>query len=888
MAAVRQPGFSVGELAPSLWGRTDLPRYGAGAQRLFNFLVSKQGAAVSRPGAQYLGTASGATEVVQIAYPIKLTPAVYRTAGAGVKLVGFQYSDTDTLQNAVLEFGEKSIRVWQGGAVVATVSGSVPYHRADLKKLRWAQSGDVLYLACAGYSPATITRTDATTWAYAAIAFTRAGPADINTSTPTGARVDEATWGTVDANHPAKTWVWQVTEIRKDSRGVIYESAPVRCNGLFWYGQPWNPLVTFKLGTVVYSNGSGFTPYWQSLQNGNLNHSVNDAAWYRNVQNWDHTITYGMGDWVSTGSGYKQSLQAGNLNHATTDAAWWGDTGTQWQSDDFSATEVSVSLYPNRPITIQLPTVPSDANFITFRIYRGRGGVFGWVGDANGAFVDGGADPDFTIQPPQGTNPFLVLDGVTLRTESPLAVCFFQDRLVYLGTIQRPNFILASATGDYTNFDSRLVPEDSDALLFALASRKREFGRSIIGGERLFVLTDSSIWTVDGGQGAPLAPASVDARVQVDIGADWPVPLQVAGALLWVRNKGTGVRRIGFDFESGKFQSQDLSITSEHLVLGHTVADWCYAEDPWSVIWVVRDDGVLLSLTYAPEDQLWAWGQHALQGPNVATSAVVESVCSIVEGDEDVVYLAIQGPAPAAWAVGTTYAANDLVSYSGFTYASIAGGNLGHAPPVDGTTDANWYAVQNAVGPSWICRLSTRQEVNGRAPACLDCYHEFDGVTVGPGGGAVIFTGLTWLATRAVYAVAVDASGAETNLGTATVGSNGAVSFNLATSAAKVFIGLQYDCEFQSLPLAAAREKQKTVAQVALELRASGGTIEAGPDFTNLESFASDLRGDLTQDVVKFRVTGDWKTTGTIAVRRSDPLPITILAVTREVEAGAK
>ena len=43
------------------------------------------------------------------------------------------------------------------------------------------------------------------------------------------------------------------------------------------------------------------------------------------------------------------------------------------------------------------------------------------------------------------------------------------------------------------------------------------------------------------------------------------------------------------------FRGRDLTMFANHLFDGHSLVAWAYAEEPHSIIWVVRDDGVLLA-----------------------------------------------------------------------------------------------------------------------------------------------------------------------------------------------------------------------------------------------------------------------------------------------------
>lgn len=865
MAPVRQPSFSAGELAPALWGRTDLERYGKGARKVFNLFVSKAGSLVSRPGAQYLGLAS-AVAIAEYAPgdPSHLSPVSYRIAGAGVRLLPFRWSDTSTSFNAVLELGEQSIRVWQGGAVAATVTGAVPYKREDLFKIQYVQSGDTIFLTCIGYPPAKVVRTSAGAWAYSVITF------DVRLDSAATllpmVEIDTIAGGVVpivgDANHPARQWGWWVTTIWRDSAtGLNYET----------YGVP--------VATV-----------WQFA----------GAAWRSD-------FSYSLGDTVSYLGHYFNSLSGaaspagGNLNHAPAVGgnAFWTDLGAVLPGVGIQDPRgprifptAGVPLYADQTITLKLDgvTQPTDPAFVCYRVYRGRGGLWGWVSDSNTAsFTDAGDQPNYEQPPPYGTNPFKVYgsNGVLIRTEDPLSVAFFEDRLCFggtddgAGTPSRAASVFGSQPADYYNFDTRLIPSTDDAVQFALTARTREVMRTMLGLDKLFCFTDGGVWSVDGGD-APLGPASVNARKIADVGSSYLPAFHIDDLILWVRDKSTGVRALAWSWQSQKFLPVDLSYPAQHLVMGYTISDWCFQEDPWGVVWLARNDGLLLSMTRSPDDGEWGWAQHQLLGTG-GVAAVVQSVCTIPEGDEDAVYLALQGSnlTLPAWSAATTYAAGDPAGYLGQNYYSKVNGNLNHAP--SGATDAWWVIVDGAKGSSWICRLSTRVEAPNSYPVGLDSYLDLGAFAVGT-HTAYVFP----LAGLTAHGVAFAADGTQTDLGPLVVDNANNVTFTLAASAVKVAIGLMYSWEVDSLDLALERTKQKIVSSVGLELSTPDTTIQAGPDTSNLTTFRGDLDGPMsTADLVRIPTNGAYNPGGRVVLVHAGPLPLTVLGLTREVDAGA-
>jgi hypothetical protein len=112
-------------------------------------------------------------------------------------------------------------------------------------------------------------------------------------------------------------------------------------------------------------------------------------------------------------------------------------------------------------------------------------------------------------------------------------------------------------------------------------------------------------------------------------------PIKVDGGALFVEGNGSVVRTFGFDYQVDGYRGNEASIFSAHLFDGYELQDWAHQRRPHSFVWMVRDDGILLGMTYVPEQQVMAFHRHDF------LNGLVESVCSVREGIEDVVYLVI-------------------------------------------------------------------------------------------------------------------------------------------------------------------------------------------------------------------------------------------------------
>lgn len=143
MARSVQTNFNAGELSPSMYGRSDLSRYAAGAKTVHNCITMKEGGAKRRSGTRFI--------------------AASKDSSKACRLIEYVYGLQDTY---VLEFGDEYIRFYRdSGQLIETgttpTEVSSPYSEADLEELKWTQSADILYLCHPDYPPYVLFRSGA-------------------------------------------------------------------------------------------------------------------------------------------------------------------------------------------------------------------------------------------------------------------------------------------------------------------------------------------------------------------------------------------------------------------------------------------------------------------------------------------------------------------------------------------------------------------------------------------------------------------------------------------------------------------------------------------------------------------------------------------------------
>ena len=215
----------------------------------------------------------------------------------------------------------------------------------------------------------------------------------------------------------------------------------------------------------------------------------------------------------------------------------------------------------------------------------------------------------------------------------PRTAMYHQQRLVFAATRKQPQTLWMSKTGDFNNFGHTFPGKDDDSITMTIAARQLNEIRYLVPMNSLIALTSASEWVI-GESNASLSPATVSAKVQGYRGSSHNEPLVIGNTSLFIQEKGSIVRDLAYRYEDDVFGGSDLSVMSNHLFDGFQIVDWAYAQVPYSVCWSVRNDGVMLGLTYMREQDVWGWHRHVTDGK-------FESVCAISEGVEDRVYMSI-------------------------------------------------------------------------------------------------------------------------------------------------------------------------------------------------------------------------------------------------------
>lgn len=577
---VIQHSFAAGELAPSLFARTDLSKYKAGAARLRNFFVDYRSGASTRGGTKF---------IIQ---------CLISTSKA--RLIPFQYS---VLETYTLEFGHQYIRfISRGGAVLET--------------------------------------------AFNLSAANNAFPGQI---TAPGHNFVNGDWVFIDGIVGADGW------------NKRFCTVTVSGNVLTCYDVNGVPIDAIDFGTYlsggtvarVYKIPTPYAaadiPLLKFTQSASILTITHPSYAQRNLTrvaatNWTLTeITFATSISAPTGLvGTPSSAGAANYSYIVTAL----DENGQ---ESLASTALAVPNSVN--IGVTAGNVSLTWNAVTgafgYNVYKAGpsisppvppGTLHGFIGFSfSNAFSDGNIVPDYSDAPQIAHNPFAAANY-------PGTCCFFEQREVYAGSASFPMTFWMSQPGAFNNFNYTHPTQPDDSIEGTLVSSQVNAIKSMVpmpGG--LVVLTDKGAWQVNGGgTDTSITPINAKATPQAYNGASDVPPIVSNYDILFVQAKGSIVRDLAYSIYTNIYTGMDISVLSNHLFLNKQITEWAYAEEPFKVIWAVRDDGILLSLTFVKEQEIYGWGQSDTLG-------LFQSVASITEGEVDAVYVIVKRYVNGQW-----------------------------------------------------------------------------------------------------------------------------------------------------------------------------------------------------------------------------------------------
>lgn len=422
----------------------------------------------------------------------------------------------------------------------------------------------------------------------------------------------------------------------------------------------------------------------------------------------------------------------------------------------------------------------------------------------------------------------------------PSCVTFFEDRLFFGGARNLTQRIDGSRAGDYetfspTSIDTGTVTDDMALAITVNASDVNAIRWMVDDEKGLLCGTVGGEWIIrPSSLSEAMTPTNVTAKRSTSFGSSDTQAKRVGRAAIYIQRSGRKVRELAYVYEVDGFRSPDMTALSEHITKP-SLTEIEFQQEPFSIIWFVRADGVLVGLTYERDHDVIGWHRHLIGGAFGTGNAVVESLSCI--------------PNPDGSADELTIIVKRTINGATRRYIEYM------TPRFDEETTTNAFFVD--------CGLT----YNSTATDTLSGLDHLNGCTV-----QVLADGATH------PDVTVNA---------------GMIALNRKASI--IHVGLGYNSDIQTLRIEAgaadgtAQGKTKRITRVDVRLHQTLG-LKYGKDANNLDTISFRTTSDamntppaLFSGDKQFIWNSGYDEKGQMYFRQDQPLPMTILSIAPQV-----
>ena len=172
-----------------------------------------------------------------------------------------------------------------------------------------------------------------------------------------------------------------------------------------------------------------------------------------------------------------------------------------------------------------------------------------------------------------------------------------------------------------TDFGFQLGTNDDEAFAFALVSDSLNIIQYLSSMEALVALSYGGASTMEGGVEKPITPTNVRAKPRSNRGCEQVRPVRIGSEEIFVQRGAKRVRALSYDETSYKWTSPDMSVLAGHIT-EQQITEMSWHEEPGTLLFAARADGVLASVTYDRDQDVVGWARQI-------TGGVVESVATI-------------------------------------------------------------------------------------------------------------------------------------------------------------------------------------------------------------------------------------------------------------------
>ena len=231
----------------------------------------------------------------------------------------------------------------------------------------------------------------------------------------------------------------------------------------------------------------------------------------------------------------------------------------------------------------------------------------------------------------------------------------YQQRLCFAATELEPSTVWLSRAGNFYNFaptelgvqDSPLVLTSgvttevitaSNGLYFTIDSDTLDEILWLLDSKRLALGTSAGVYFLYGSEtNLTVTPSRFTINRETSYSATNVQPVVVSNVIIYPQRGGREIQELEFSGSEEQWLQTRISMKAYDIISTSSIVKLAWQERPNPIIWMLMDNGQILSLSYDRQVKFKAWSVHTLGG----TDTVVTDLEIIPRNDYDQVWFQV-------------------------------------------------------------------------------------------------------------------------------------------------------------------------------------------------------------------------------------------------------
>jgi len=218
-----------------------------------------------------------------------------------------------------------------------------------------------------------------------------------------------------------------------------------------------------------------------------------------------------------------------------------------------------------------------------------------------------GADPD-----PESITELQKIyqrSSYAFREETvPREMVVHHNRLIFASSSIRPSTIHGSEVYHYMDFGAGINDDEPWIVTLSGDLVGRILWMTVT--DQLYIGTSGGIYAVSG----VITPTAFQLRKVTSHATSEIHAVAAAGSVIFFHKDKKTLREIEYADQAENYRAFDLTVYSNHLFETYKAIKLVVVNDPMIIIWILREDGTLVSLSYEKTVDMYAFARHQLHG----------------------------------------------------------------------------------------------------------------------------------------------------------------------------------------------------------------------------------------------------------------------------------